>query len=81
MATKLESVQYKDGHPNGIEEGFIKVGTLIEVEEGGQLKIIGNNSLFHTSTVVKIQDDLVYTRNSIYKVREFPNLEIDNNDN
>ena len=69
--TKLESVRYKDGHPNGIEEGFTHVGTLRNVEIGEMLVMDDWRGYFHTSVVNKIEGDLVYTKNSVYKVEEY----------
>lgn len=72
--TKLESVRYKDGHPNGIEEGFTHIGTLRNVEIGGVLEMTGPRGIwdyFYTSRIDKIEGDLVYTKNSVYKVEEY----------
>lgn len=71
--TKLESVRYKDGHPNGIEEGYTMEGRLLGVKVGWMLEMSGDRGIldyFHTSEVLKIEDNLVYTKNSIYKVEE-----------
>ena len=69
--TKLESVNYKDGHPNGIDEGYTVVGELLGVKKGWILEVEGdNNYYFHTSNIIKIEGNLVYTLNSVYKVEE-----------
>ncbi len=68
--TKLESVRYKDGHPNGIEEGYTMEGRLLGVKVGWMLEMSGDRGIldyFHTSEVLKMEDNLVYTKNSIYK--------------
>lgn len=77
MLTKLESIRYKDGHPNGIEKGYMQVGTLTNLEVGQPLVLNGASirDYFHTSTVLKIEGNLIHTKNSIYKVEEFvPNI-------
>ena len=40
--TKLESVRYKDGHPNGIEEGYTMEGRLLGVKVGWILEMSGD---------------------------------------
>lgn len=69
--TKLKSVRYKDGHPNNIEPGHTVRGELIDAKVGGAALVLNPFEYFHTSRIEKIEDDLIYTRNSVYKVEEF----------
>ena len=39
--TKLESTRYRDGHPNGIEPGYVACGKLISARVGGMAEVIG----------------------------------------
>lgn len=71
--TKLESIRYKDGHPNGIEPGFVARGRLISARVGGMAEVIGPRGLrdyFHTSLIKKIEGNLIYTLNSVYEIKE-----------
>lgn len=76
VITKLESTRFKDGHPNGIEPGYTARGELVHAEVGEVALVIGATPFdyFHTSKIEKIEDNLIYTRNSIYKVEEFSKL-------
>ena len=47
--TKLESVRYKDGHPNGIEEGYTMEGRLLGVKVGWMLEMSGDRGIHITS--------------------------------
>lgn len=76
IITKLESTKFKDGHPNGIEPGYTTYGKLISADIGDVAIVIGSMPFdyFHTSEIEKIEDNLIYTRNSVYKVEEFSKL-------
>lgn len=73
-ATKLEDTRFGGEHPNGINTGYVGEGILnLDLSNGHQcLFLINNGRYFHTSQVEKIEEfegyDLVYTKNSIYKV-------------
>lgn len=71
--TKLESTRYRDGHPNGIEPGYVACGKLISARVGGIAEVIGPRGFwdyFHTSLIKKIEGNLIYTLNSVYEVEE-----------
>lgn len=80
VVSKLEAIRYKEGHPNGVNVGYTKMGKLLQAEVGKSLvlgfpdiegfKYIDSGLLFYTSTVLKIEEDLVYTKNSVYKAEE-----------
>lgn len=80
MVSKLEATRYKDGHPNGIDVGYTNSGKLLLAEVGRPLALgypnidgveyINYGLIFYTSDVQRIKDDLVYTKNSVYKVEE-----------
>lgn len=65
---KVDSLRYKDGHPNGIDTGYITGGTLVQLEPF--IFIETHFVPFYSSQVNKIEGDLVYTKNSVYKITE-----------
>lgn len=73
--TKLESTRYRDGHPNGIEPGYVACGKLISARvwrhSRGLLDLgVFFWDYFHTSLIKKIEGNLIYTLNSVYEVKE-----------
>lgn len=77
ICTKIDAVRYKDGHPNGIDTGYTTCGILIQLEPCVFIDTGRVFDGFNTSSVNHIEGDLVYTRNSVYKITE---LKIDKNE-
>jgi hypothetical protein len=72
--TKLKDTKFNNEHPNGINEGYVKEGT-IHVDKSNEHQcflIIKGARFFNTSQVLEIEEqegyDLAHTVNSIYKV-------------
>jgi hypothetical protein len=72
--TKLKDNKFNNEHPNQINEGYVKEGT-INVEKSNEHQcflMIKGDRFFNTSQVVEIDEqegyDLAHTLNSIYKV-------------
>jgi hypothetical protein len=72
--TKLKDNKFDGKHPNHINEGYTKEGT-INVEKSNEHQcflIIKGDRFFNTSQVLEIEEqegyDLAHTLNSIYKV-------------
>ena len=73
ILTKMESINYKEGHPNGIEPGYTRTGVLVLCEVGYPVEITDGRFIldyFHTSVVERIEDGMIYTKNSVYKIEE-----------
>lgn len=68
--TKLTDDIFKqigENHPNGIFEGYVKEGELIEPLTVDQAFWVG--PYWRTSTVIQINDDNTFkTKNSTYKI-------------
>lgn len=64
---KAADLRFDGNHPNNINEGYSKKGTLYQLEVGKPC-LVGS---FHTSTVISITPDGAEftTRNSIYKIK------------
>ena len=74
--TKLKDNKFDGKHPNHINEGYVKEGT-IDVERSNEHQcflMIKGGRFFNTSQVVEIDEqegyDLAHTLNSIYKVEK-----------
>lgn len=72
--TKLKDTKFNNEHPNGINEGYVKEGT-INLEKSNEHQcflMIKGARFFNTSQVLEIEEqegyDLAHTVNSIYKV-------------
>jgi uncharacterized protein len=72
--TKLKDTKFNNEHPNQINEGYVKEGT-INVEKSNEHQcflMIKEGRFFNTSQVLEIDEqeeyDLAHTVNSIYKV-------------
>ena len=72
--TKLKDNKFNNEHPNQINEGYVKEGT-INLEKSNEHQcflIIKGDRFFNTSQVLEIEEqgeyDLAHTVNSIYKV-------------
>lgn len=67
---KITDEQFEGSHPNGINVGYYKVGTLNENVTVGERCIVQDSIRFlQTSTVIEIlSDDTFRTNNSIYKL-------------
>jgi uncharacterized protein len=72
--TKLKDTKFNNEHPNQINEGYVKEGT-INVEKSNEHQcflMIKEDRFFNTSQVLEIEEqegyDLAHTVNSIYKV-------------
>jgi hypothetical protein len=72
--TKLKDNKFNNEHPNQINEGYVKEGT-INVEKSNEHQcflMIKEDRFFNTSQVLEIEEqegyDLAHTVNSIYKV-------------
>lgn len=70
ICEKVDAINYKDGHPNGIDTGYVTGGILIQLEPYVFIDTGFVLDSFHTSLVDHIEGDLVYTRNSVYKITE-----------
>lgn len=73
--TKVQDNKFNGEHPNQINEGYVRTGTLhLELANKHQCLFIldGPDRYFHTSEVLEIEEhegyDLLKTVNSIYKV-------------
>jgi len=72
--TKLKDNKFNNEHPNHINEGYVKEGT-INLEKSNEHQcflMIKGDRFFNTSQVLEIDEqdgyDLAHTLNSIYKV-------------
>lgn len=72
--TKLKDTKFNNEHPNGINEGYVKEGT-INLEKSNEHQcflIIQGMRFWNTSQVLEIEEqegyDLAHTVNSIYRV-------------
>lgn len=79
--TKLKDSKFSGEHPNQINEGYTRTGTLnLEVSNKHQCLFIlyESDRYFHTSQVLKIEEyedyDLLTTLNSTYKVEKVGDL-------
>lgn len=70
---KLSDDYFKGNHPNGIYEGYIKQGYMMNKPKIGELFWIHHsktNPIFHTSEVIKKlnKNNIFKTENSTYKI-------------
>ena len=67
---KISDDKFNGNHPNGIIEGYTKVGKLInDVVIGDQILVVNNTRYLRTSEVTEIIDDITFkTENSTYKI-------------
>jgi hypothetical protein len=80
--TKIDDLKFGGKHPNGVDIGNIYEGYLMFEPAVKEPLLLVNPSTFpnlgalnfhhnvvlRTSLIVKIENDLIYTRNSIYKI-------------
>ena len=67
---KISDDKFNGNHPNGIIEGYTRVGKLInDVIIGDQVLVVNNTRYLRTSEVTEIIDDITFkTENSTYKI-------------
>lgn len=67
---KISDDKFNGNHPNGIIEGYTRVGKLInDVVIGDQILVVNNTRYLRTSEVTEIIDDITFkTENSTYKI-------------
>ena len=67
---KISDDKFNGNHPNGIIEGYTRVGKLInDVVIGDQILVVNNTHYLRTSEVTEIIDDITFkTENSTYKI-------------
>ena len=67
---KISDDKFNGNHPNGIIEGYTRIGKLInDVVIGDQVLVINNTHYLCTSEVTEIIDDITFkTENSTYKI-------------
>lgn len=67
--TKLSDDYFEGKHPNGIYEGYTKIGYLIDLPKIGKRFYLGNTT-FSTSKVIKKlnKDNIFKTTYSTYKL-------------
>ena len=70
VLTKISDDKFNGNHPNGIIEGYTRVGKLInDVVIGDQILVVNNTRCLCTSEVTEIIDDITFkTENSTYKI-------------
>ena len=70
VLTKISDDKFDGNHPNGIIEGYTRVGKLInDVIIGDQVLVVNNTHYLRTSEVTEIIDDITFkTENSTYKI-------------
>ena len=70
VLTKISDDKFNGNHPNGIIEGYTRVGKLInDVVIGDQILVVNNTHYLRTSEVTEIIDDITFkTENSTYKI-------------
>ena len=70
VLTKISDDKFDGNHPNGIIEGYTRVGKLInDVIIGDQILVVNNTHYLCTSEVTEIIDDITFkTENSTYKI-------------
>ena len=70
VLTKISDDKFNGNHPNGIIEGYTRVGKLInDVVIGDQILVVNNTRYLRTSEVTEIIDDITFkTENSTYKI-------------
>ena len=73
---KVEDTVFTNEHPNGINTGFTIKNAIINLELSKQYNCLfvyeGSDRWFHTSEINSVKEcvgyDLIYTKNSIYKI-------------
>ena len=67
---KISDDKFNGNHPNGIIEGYTRVGKLInDIVIGDQVLVANNARYLRTSEVTEIIDDITFkTENSTYKI-------------
>lgn len=78
ICEKVDALKYKEGHPNGIDTGYVTGGILVQLEPYVCIDTGYIFDCFCTSKVDHIEENLVYTKNSVYKISE---LKLNNNEN
>ena len=70
VLTKISDDKFDGNHPNGIIEGYTRVGKLInDVIIGDQILVVNSTRYLRTSEVTEIIDDITFkTENSTYKI-------------